>query len=202
MVNESLNETVVEQVFEVVRGTFQGVLTTYVVALLIVLVGFIIGKLLGKLLQRLLAAFELDRFVRRKTGMMLGLETLLGNFVSYFIYFISIVIALDHVGLKQWVLNFISFAVIVLVALSLVLGIKDFIPNILAGFIIVRRRNIKRGDIVEFQATKGEVVYLSLLEIRLQTSSGDLIHVPNAVFIKQAMAKRPGEKKPAQAKNP
>lgn len=189
MVNETVNATD-SSITGFVEDILRGVLSKYIVAILILLVGFILGKLLGKLVQKLLNIIELDALLRRATGVKLGLEEIMGHFISYFIYFISIVMALDYLGLKTWILNFISFAIIALIVLSIVLGVKDFIPNVFAGLFLHRRRHIKEGETIEFDGTRGKVVHVNLVETRIETKGGDIIYIPNSFFVKTALIKK------------
>lgn len=194
MANESVGASA-GSISSFIEDVLRGVLSKYIVAILILLVGFILGKLLGKLVQKLLNMIELDSLLRRATGVKFGLEEILGHFISYFTYFISIVMALDYLGLKTWILNFISFAVIALIVLSIVLGVKDFVPNVFAGLFLHRRRHIKEGDIIEFDGTKGAVVHVNLVETRIKTKSNDLIYIPNSFFVKTSLKKKVSKEK-------
>lgn len=190
MANATLNSTTPGWLGGFVEDILRGVLSKYIVAILILLVGFILGKLLGKLIQKVLNVIDLDSLLNRATGVKFGLEEMFGNFLSYFIYFISIVMALDYLGLKTWILNFISFAIIALIVLSIALGVKDFVPNVFAGLFLHRRRHIRKGDIIEFNGTKGEVFHVNLVETRIITKEGDTIYIPNSYFIKTSLIKK------------
>ena len=63
---------------------------------------------------------------------------------SYFIYFIAIIMALNQVGLTSAILNMLSGAVILLILISMILAIKDFVPNMVAGIFIFQKGIILR----------------------------------------------------------
>lgn len=170
-------------------NTLSGLMTKLIVAVIIILIGFIIGRVLGKLTQKVLHELEIDRILKKKARIKFSVEKAFGRFVAYFIYFLTIIGALNQVGLTTTILHMISAAVLIVIVISIILGIKDFIPNLLAGMHINRQDMIKEGDRIKVRGTEGKVMSIDLTEIKLQTRKGDIIFIPNSILIKEEIVK-------------
>jgi len=194
MVNDSIGGAIGNPV-GFLNSVFSQVLTKFVVAIIILLVGFILARILGKFSQRFLGEIEFNKMVKRATGKDVSIEEWIGNFVMYFVYFITIVMALGHIGLTTTVLNMISAAVIIIILISIVLAIKDFAPNVLAGLTIHNKKLIREGDRLKTKNAEGKVIYINLVETRIKTSRGDIIYIPNATLIKSEFIKVSPKKK-------
>ncbi|MEM4254524.1 MAG: mechanosensitive ion channel [Candidatus Woesearchaeota archaeon] len=158
-------------------------------AVIILLIGLIIGKMIGKLIQRGLREVELNRILK-KAGISFGLEELIGRFIEYLIYFIAIVVALDQLGVTAIVLYIVIAAILVVVVIAFLLGIKDFIPNFIAGMRMSYKGFFNVGDTITVGSVSGRVKEIGLLETKLINKSGDVIHVPNANILRQEMLVR------------
>ena len=154
----------------------------FLVALIILLLGFIIAKVLGKLFQRVLHGIELNKLVKKVTKLKINLEQILGLFFTYSIYFASIIMALNQLGLTTTILNMLSAAILIIIIISIFLSIRDSIPNAMAGFSLIRQGNIKENDYIKTKDIEGKVEKITLTEIQLMTRKGDVIHIPNSVL--------------------
>jgi len=166
---------------EILLGQLFGKL---ILALIILLIGFIFGRVIGKILHRILHEIQLDKTLK-KTNIHFALEKTISNIVTYFIYFISLIWALNELGLTTTVLNMISAAALILIILSILLAIKDFIPNIISGFYIYQGSILKEGQKISIDNLEGTIRSISLLETQIETSKGDTIHIPNSVITKK-----------------
>lgn len=159
-------------------------INTIVAAVIVLLIGFIIGKVLGRLTQRGLNELEINRLMK-KAGLSFGLEEFLGHAVEYVIYFAAIIMALDQLGVTTIVLYFIIGAIIIVLAITFLLSIKDFIPNFIAGVRLNRKKVFKVGDTITVGSVSGRVKSFGLLETILVSKKKDIIHLPNASFFRQ-----------------
>jgi small-conductance mechanosensitive channel len=166
----------------------RGIVNVIASAVIVLLIGFIIGKVLGKLTQRALHEVEVNRILK-KAGVDLGMEELLGHVVEYFIYFVAIVIALDQLGVTAFVLYSIAAIVLVVLAIAFLLSIKDFIPNFIAGVRLNYKKVFRVGDTITVGSVTGRVKEFGLLETKL-ASNKDIIHLPNAILVKQEVRVR------------
>ena len=156
----------------------------FVIAIVILLIGFIIGRIVYKVLQKILHEVELNKNLR-KAGIKISLEQLISNFTKYFIYFIAVIWALTEIGLTTTILNMISAVVLLLIIISLILAIKDFIPNAFAGFFIYRKGMFKQGDKISIHNLEGTIQKITLIETEIRTNKGDTIYIPNSFITKK-----------------
>jgi len=189
IMDETLGGNVITKSIGLFKGLFTEVVTKVVVAVVILITGFIVGKILGRLTQRLLHELELDNILKMATGIKVSVEELIGHFMTYFIYFIAVVMALNQIGMTTTLLNMISGGIIILIIIFILLGIKDFVPNVLAGIFIHQKGLIKEGDKIKVKDIQGRVVHINLVDTRLETSKGDLIFIPNSLLIKNELIK-------------
>jgi len=160
-----------------------------VVAVVILLVGFIIGRVSERVIQKLLHELEVDRLMKR-TGIKFSLETVLSSLIAYLIYFIAVIMALNQLGLTTIILYIILGGIIVLIIVSTILAIKDYIPNMIAGFLIFRKDMFKEGQRVKIRSTEGRVKRIGLVETEILTKKGDKIFIPNSLMIKSEVIVR------------
>ncbi len=160
-------------------STFLGDL---IVAAIILIMGFVAGKIAERLILRFLHSVELDNVLSKAASIKFSLETLLSHIVSYFIYFLAVIMALNKLGLTTTVLYIISASVLALIVLATLLAMKDFLPNAIAGFLIYQKQMFKQDDFVHVKDIEGTVKKINLIESQLETKSGDIIHIPNSTF--------------------
>lgn len=171
-------------------GSASGFVNELVVAVIIILIGLIIGKVLEKLVGKLLHEFEIDSILKKTARIKFSVEKIVSRFIAFFVYFVAIVIALNQLGLTTTILHMISAAVLIVIVLSIILGIKDFIPNFLAGIKISREGMIKEGDKIKIKGMEGRVEAVELTEIKLVTKQKDTIFIPNSTFLKEEFVKK------------
>ena len=155
-------------------------------SLIILLVGFVLGRLVGRLIGRLLHEIELDNIVQ-KTGFKMPVEHTLATLAAYLIYFIAVIMALNELGLTTAALYIIVGGAVVMVIIATALGIKDFIPNMIAGIFIYRRGIIKENQRMIIKNVEGKVKKISIIETELETKNGDIILVPNSLILKSTV---------------
>ena len=160
-----------------------------ITAVIILLIGFIIAKLVSRLVQRILHEAELDSLLK-KAGAKVSFELALSHIAEYFVYFITIIFALNALGITAFVMYIIAIAAVALLIISVFLGMKDFIPNFMAGWYIYRNDLLKEGKKVKINSVSGKVVKMSLLNARIKTPKGDLIYMPNSVIIKSKIIQK------------
>ena len=174
----------VSETINIVNNLFSQFFIKFIIAIIILLIGFIIGRIVEKVIQRILHEIELNKNLK-KAGIKFSLEEIIGTFTKYFIYFIAVIWALTEVGLTTTVLNMISAVVLLLILISLVLAIKDFLPNAFAGFLIYQKGMFKKGDKIIVRNMEGTVEKISLIETEIKTKKGDTIYIPNSLITKK-----------------
>ncbi len=190
-----MGELDILETLQSVGDFLEPIYSNIIITLIILLIGFIVGKVVGRLSFKLLSEIELNKLFRLATGMSVKLDQILSSAISYFIYFVFVMWALENLGLSSIILNILAGGVIVLILIAIVLGIKDFFPNVIAGLFLHAKRIVKEGENVEIDSISGKVVHIGLVETELSSSKGDRIYVPNAAFLKSRTIKVKGKSK-------
>jgi len=183
------NASVITNSIGILPKLLSGIFTKLVVAVIIVLIGLVAGKLLGKLIHKLLHEIGLNQLIKKSTGIKIAIEEIISSFVTYFIYFIFIVMALNQLGITTVILHMISGAILIIIIISIMLSIKDFMPNMFAGFFIHQKGFIKEGDIIKVDNIQGKIIHINLVETKIETKQGDIIYIPNSLLTKKTIVK-------------
>ncbi len=183
------NSSVIADSINFFPKILSSVFNQLVVAVIIVLMGLVLGKILGKLTQKALHEIELNKIIKKAAGIRASVEEIISISVSYFIYFIFIIMALNQLGITTVVLHMISGAILIIIIISVLLSVKDFMPNMFAGLFIHQKRSIKEGDIIKVDNTQGKVVHINLVETKIETKQGDIIYIPNSLLTKKKVIK-------------
>ena len=176
-------------VFTDLSEYFGPAVNNVITAIIILLIGFIIAKLVGRLAQRVLHEAEFDALLK-KAGARVSFELALSQIAEYFVYFITIIFALNQLGITTFVLYILAFAAVAVLIVSVFLGMKDFVPNFIAGWYIYRKGLVKEGKYVKINGVSRKVVKLSLIDTRIKARNGDLIYMPNSVIIRSKITQK------------
>ena len=172
------------------NALFNDRLAKLVAAIAILLIGILFARFLSKLTNKILKEVKLNDILKEEFGVKLPLEEFFSRIVEYIIYFITIIMALNQLGLTTIILYIILVVVLVIIIILIVLAFKDFMPNLTAGFYINRSKNIKKGDNVEVNTVKGKILDINLVETKIKTKEGDEILVPNSFLLKSEILKK------------
>jgi len=170
--------------YEYMQQLFATFLGDVIVAAIILIIGFVIGRIAERFISKVLHGIEADKVLKKVAGVKFSLESLISHLVSYFIYFLAIVMALNKIGLTTTVLNILTSGAVILIILAVLLAIKDFIPNAFAGFFVYYKKLFEIGNNIKVKDVQGKVIAINLLETQLKTKRGDIIHVPNSSLLK------------------
>src|SRR3989338_2086573 len=103
---------------------------------------------------------------------------------SNILFCIGIAFALDVLGLASFIGYVFSAIILLIIIGSFLVASKDFLPNIIAGIMIYRKKLFTVNETIEIDFCEGKVISFNLFETKLKTKSGDIIHIPNS-FITQ-----------------
>lgn len=154
-----------------------------IAGVIILLIGFALGIIAKKLLYRVLKEIELNKLMS-KVGILHDIEQGISLLVSFLIYVITIVLFLEQLDIASVVFYLVAGAIFALVILTFLVGLKDVIPNFVAWIILQRRGVLEEGKRIEVREIDGVVEKLGFLETEIRTHSGDVLYVPNAIFLK------------------
>lgn len=176
------------------KQTLEPIFSDIVLAIIVLLIGLIIGRIVGKLVQTLLHSFELNKSIKKQWGLQIRMEQFFGTGSTYILYVISFVFALDVLQLTSIIVYLLGTIVILIIAASILLSIKDFLPNFMAGLLLQRRKRVRIGEVITFRNIKGKIIQRTLLETKVRTQQGDVFNIPNSLFMKELMITYPKEK--------
>ncbi len=164
---------------EYVSLVMAGILA-YIPNLVAALLIFLIGLTVAKIIAASVGA----------SAKSAGLEyaSVIGLFVKYFLTLVVLILGLAQLGIQTDILTII-FAVMVTslglaVALSLGLGSRTVVSNILAG--AFASEHFAEGKEIEVQGIKGTVLSIGSVTTTIE-SEGRVITVPNAVLIENVI---------------
>ena len=147
------------------------------------LIGLALGILVKKFIFKLLKEVELNKIMSR-VGITYNLEFWISSILSYLVYLITLVFFLNQLGITSIVLYLIVGAILMLVILTAIVGLKDVIPNFVAWVLLQRKGRMIEGHHVSVREIDGRVERIGFLETEIRTESGDLLYVPNSLFLK------------------
>jgi small conductance mechanosensitive channel len=154
-----------------------------IVGIIILLVGFGLGILAKKVVRRVLKEIHLNR-VMSNVGITHNIEKAVTNIVMYLIYLFTIIYFLDYLGITSVVVYLIAGAILALLILTLLVGLKDVIPNFFAWIILQRKGKVIVGRRVDVKEISGVVEKIGYLETEIKTEREDILYVPNSLFLK------------------
>lgn len=163
--------------------TAQSYFYTIIIGIAILLIGFTLGILAKKIVHRILKEIELNKILS-KVGITYNLESWISSLVSFLIYLVTIVFFLNQLGITSVVLYLIVGGILMLIILTFLVGLKDIIPNFVAWILLQRKGKIKEGRRIDVREISGTVEKVGYLETEIRTDSGDILYVPNALFLK------------------
>jgi small-conductance mechanosensitive channel len=147
-------------------------------ALAVVFVGFIAGNLISDLIVSI--------FLR--SGSTNGKS--IGSIAKYLILGISVIIAIDQLGIDiAFLTQFVSIVIGALLfgaALAFGLGAKSSVHNILSSYYI--QKTFEIGNTIQIDGTEGVIIKITSTSVTLETNSGQVI-IPAKEFNSKTVIK-------------
>lgn len=112
---------------------------------------------------------------RVKNNFSLGV-TQIAALLTVFALCLSVLYAL-HIDLKD------AFTSLSIVAAGIAIVSKDYVANVVNGFILMFGNQISIDDYIKIGGTKGTITDITLLNIHLVTDAGELVYIPNTVVL-------------------
>jgi len=137
----------------------------------------------------LLATFAAAKFARAIAERLLSKTELRGTLVNLFETLVGVLIwAVGLLVVMSIVFPGVTpaniLAVLGLGSVAIGFAFKDIFENFLAGVLIMLRKQMRIGDVIECQDVEGRVEIISLRDTHLRHLSGELVVVPNAYLFK------------------
>ncbi len=170
-------------------GSYPDLLTNIVAGVLIIVFGIIGGNILSIVTKKIFNSFELNRILQ-DIGMKFPVAELLQSLIKYGFYLGGLLLGLTFLGLEKTVLLIVLFIILALLILFILLAFKDFIPNLFAGLVIYFKRKIRQGEVIGIETIEGKVIHMDMLEIKLRTTDGDVIVMPNVLVFNSTIIRK------------
>lgn len=158
-------------------------------AFLIAILGIILAQVSSNIIKRLLKGMEINKVVEEQLKVRWQLEKHLAYIIRYLIYFITLIIVLNTLGIPTRILQIIFVIFLIIILLFIVLAFRDWLPNMVSGFYILRTNKIEKGEVISTKGTKGKVIKISLLETQIETNNNEIISIPNHNLTKYEVRK-------------
>ena len=166
-------------------GWLNPVVVNVLIAFVFLFLGFILARLISNLVKRLLRLARIDEFILSTIKIPVKIESVIVGLISLGIAVGSVLLALNQVGLLSILLHVVGYVIVIIVLIALILGFKDIMPNIIAGFFVRIRLRHRKGHSIKTGSVRGKLVSFGLADMVIQTDHGDTLLVPYAVFMKE-----------------
>ena len=180
----------ITSLYSSVKAIVLPLLNKFFLAAILLLVGIIIGRVVSTLIQKFLHSAELNKLVSQGAHSKVPIEEIIAYTIRYVLYFLFFVLALNTIGFTSIIITVFAIIVFLIFILSVFLGIKDFIPNAIAGLMIRRKGFIKVNDKIESNGISGKILRINLLDTQIETFSGDIISLPNVLLSQKEIKKK------------
>ncbi len=144
--------------------------------LFLALVILIVALIVGQIIRAAVSA------AMKRTHVRAALITLARNLVSIAAWIVGIVIAVTVIFPSVSPANIIAGLGLTSVAIGF--AFKDVFENFLAGVIILSRKKLRIGDVIECEEVYGRVENTLIRETHVRETDGELVIVPNSYLFK------------------
>jgi len=169
---------------EVGMSTILIPLISYIPNIVSAIIILIIGSAIIEIVADVLKYNLRDRLDEKaKNAGMTNVSTNIAAHVRYFLYLVVFITAFLQLGIKVESLMFLvlSIGIIALgtLAILFIFSLKDYVPGISYGIHLVNNKVIVKGDMLQVDGLKGEVVEITLLATVIKNKDG-IHHIPNS----------------------
>lgn len=151
---------------------FVALVPNMVIALVILLITWVVSRIARRIVDR----------VTGKASIRESLKQLIHTVVSIGVWVIGLVIAATVVLPGLTPASLVAGLGIGTIAIGF--AFQDFFQNFLAGILIMVRKKMRIGDIIECEGIIGRVEHVSLRETHVRKLSNELTIVPNSTLFK------------------
>ena len=150
-------------------------LSKIISAVIILLVGLSLGRVIGKLIKRVLNEIDFNRITSK--FIYINSEKAISKTASNIIYLATIFMALGTLEITGILWRGILIFLLVILLSDIALHLKDLLPNLYAYFKV--KKSLHKNDIIKTELVDGKVKKIRLLSLKIESSNGDQIQIPN-----------------------
>ncbi len=160
------------------------IITDIGIAIIILLLGFIIGKIVKIILEKILLELQVDKGLKAIRKKSFSIRKSIPIITSIIVYAAAIIIALNHLGILETVLQGIIALILLIVIGSIILWLSNLIPNIVAGLKLKSRKDFEEGMNIKGKLVEGTIKKIGILKTRIERNE-DVLVIPNYTLIKK-----------------
>ncbi|MBS3149244.1 mechanosensitive ion channel [Candidatus Woesearchaeota archaeon] len=161
-----------------------------IIAISILLLGVVIGRFLSKLVYKVLVYIGLSKLLKTSIKSKLPVEEIISYIIKYVIYFSSLVIALNQIGVNEFAQQLILVLILIMIGSIIFFALRDFVPNFIAGIIIHRKNIIKVNENIKILGIEGTVSEYDILHIKVINQDKEIFIIPNSLIMKNIISKK------------
>ncbi|VVB81381.1 Mechanosensitive ion channel [uncultured archaeon] len=150
-------------------------LTKIEIAFIVFFAGFLIAKLSSRILKKFLAEAELNRIL--ESAGFKPISNSIASIVQYIIYTATLFIILQQFGLTKIVLIIIVILAFLVIAVSFLLAVRDFVPNVVAGLWLRKKLKPHIGKNIKIGNVKGKLKRVGIVSSIIEDR--EEYHVPH-----------------------
>lgn len=150
------------------------ILVKLIVFITIILIGLVISKVVFNLVRKFVKEFELT-MVLKKADIKFNPNNFLPSMSRYLILILTIIIALNSVGITKTVMKIIFIILVIILIVYALISIRELIPNIYHGLRI--KNKYKVGDKLKYKSIEGKIIKMNLVELQVKTKK-EVIYIP------------------------
>lgn len=158
--------------------------TDLAVAAIVLFSGLVIARIASLLIDTGLRSVRFNDALREGFGIPFNVSGILSQFVLWSVSAITVLWALSIIGISALVITVLAVLGIVIIAFSIVITLRDLLPNMIAGFEMHRKGFFSEGDVVSLDGERARVLEAGLLETILERDSMRII-IPNAMLLRR-----------------
>lgn len=159
-------------------------ITDLALAAIILFSGLIIARIGSLLIETGLRMVRFNEALRTGFGIPFNVSGAISQFFFWSVSAITVLWALRIIGVTTFVISALAVFAIIIMAFSIVLALRDLIPNIIAGAEMHRKGFFSEGDMVSLDGERAKVIEAGLLETILERD-GMRIIIPNAMLLRR-----------------
>ena len=149
-----------------------------ILAAIIIIIGIILSDVFGNLAKGLAE----NLFPKLKDKNLISFFS--GGITKLMVFLISIIIALDVLGIYVEVFTAAFAIILISISLIIIIGSRDLFLNAFAGIYIQSTGNLRKGMEIEFENKKGKIKEIGLIQTVIEINKEE-IQIPNHLFMKK-----------------
>ncbi len=179
--NYSITKIIIEKTKNILINSFSNI----TIAAIILIIGIIISQIIGRITKKSLEKIKINYFIKETFKIKIDLEKIIPTTIIYLLYFYFLLFSLSILGLNRIILSIIGIIILIIIFLSLLIFLRDLIPNIIIGYEIYKKKLYEKNDTVIYEGEKAKIKEINLLNTIIEKETGEKIILPNSIILKK-----------------